>query len=275
MSKEIKRKPSAKSTAKTETASKPVAKPKAKTTAKRKEAPKRPVVFSIPKGGGIWYKLRQHEVIIHDDEKKYNREIRYCPAERSIYKDEQSDVARREQIVFREGALLVNHTMPNLIEYLRKHPDNHANGGRVFIEVNTENDAQAQLDKEFMLHDAIDVIKRSDIEELLPVALSLGIDSSLSSIEIKRALLSHAKSNPKQFMDTLESPFVKIKALVVTACDFNILNPKTDGMYWYDNNSLIIPTPMGQDTKDIFSRFLMTERGIAVREELERQVGSL
>jgi hypothetical protein len=263
------------------TVQKPVSKPaevSAQTPSapiKRKPSAPKPVVFSIPKGGGIWYKIRQSEVIVYDEAKGYNREIRFCPAERSIFKDEQSDVARREQIVFREGTLLVQHTQPNLIAYLRNHPDNKQNGGRVFIEVDTEVDANAELTREFVMHDAVDIIKTRSIDELMPMALAYGISSDLSSIEIKRALLQQAKGDPTSFMEMIDSPFVKLKALVVTAIDFQIIKPMTDGMRWFDSNALICPTPMGQDTKEVFSRFLMTDRGIAVREELERQVDSL
>jgi hypothetical protein len=50
---------------------------------------------------------------------------------------------------------------------------------------------------------------------------------------------------------------------------------KPDGMYWGDNNALISPTPMGQNTVETFTRFLMTERGNTVRDELQRQIDSL
>lgn len=264
------------------TPKRPAAKPveasvaKATTAAKsKKPAAPKPVVFSVPKGGGIWYKLRQDDIVIFDAEAGYNREIRYCPAEKSIYLEDQSPAARREQIVFREGTLMVPHTSPNLIEYLRTHPDNQGNGGRVFLEINNESNAEEELEREFILHDAISYIKSNDVDTLLPLALSYGIDGSLSSLEIKRSLLQQAKGNPKSFMEAVDSPLVKLKALVITAIDFQVIKPKADGMYWFDSNQIIIPTPAGTDTKNHFTRFLMSERGYDVREELERQIGSL
>lgn len=245
-----------------------------KLASKKPAAPKN-VVFSIPKGGGIWYKIKQDDVVIYDAENGYNREIRYCPAEKSIYLDEQSPAARREQIVFREGTLQVSHTRPNLIEYLRNHPDNKANGGSRFIEVKNEVNAEAELEKEFLLHDAVSWIKENDLDTILPLALSYGISADLSSLEIKRALLQQAKGNPASFMEQVSSPLVALKAVVITALDFQILKSKADGMYWFDSNSLICPTPAGADTKATFVRFLMSERGYDVREEIERQLNSL
>ena len=245
-----------------------------KPSARKPSAPK-PVVFNIIKGGGIWYKLRQNNIVVFDEEKGYNREIRYCPAERSVYKDEQSDSARREQVVFRDGILTVPHTNPILIEFLRLHPDNSDNGGIRFNEVNDEVNAEAELNLEFALHDAIAKIKLSPLDELIPVALSYGISSDLSSMEIKRALLQQAKSNPVSFVEAFDSPSVKLKASVITAIDFQILKSTEDGMYWFDSNQMIMPTPMGQETVAVFTRFLMTDKGNPVRDEIERQLADL
>ena len=248
--------------------------PKVKVSTRKPSAPK-PVVFNIVKGGGIWYKLRQNNIIVFDEEAGYNREIRYCPAERSVYMDEQSESARRSQIVFRDGMLTVGHTDPVLLEFLRLHPDNIANGGTRFNEVNTEVNAKAELDREFAMHDAVDVIKTTPLEQLMPLALSYGIGSDLSSMEIKRALLQHAKANPVDFLAAVDSPMVKLKANVITALDFQILKEDNEGMYWNDTNTLIMQTPMGQDTVSTFTRFLMTDKGNSVRDEIERQLDSL
>ena len=269
--KKVTRKPASKPTLKGAEAPKS----QTKLTAKRKPASPKPVVFNIIKGGGIWYKLPQNNITIFDKEKGYNREIRYCPAERSVYRDEQSEVARREQIVFRDGLLSVPETDPILLEYLRLHPDNKVNGGKRFNEVNNEVDAEKELEREFMLHDAIAKIKVSGIDELIPVALSYGISADLSSIEIKRALLQQAKGNPEKFMQSFNNPMVKMRADVVTALDFQILKQSVDGMYWYDSNTLIMPTPVGQDTLDVFVRFLTTDKGNPVRNEIESQLSNL
>lgn len=263
-------------TPKTAKSAVPTPTPKAKIRLKSKKPAKpAPVVFSIPKGGGIWYKIKQDDIVVFDEDKGYNREIRFCPAERSIYLDEQSSVARREQIIFRDGTLNVPHSSPNLIEYLRNHPENKANNGTLFIEVNTEVDAKGELEKEFLVHDAISFIKDADVDTLLPIALSYGIDGNLSSLEIKRSLIQQAKGDPTSFMEATNSPLVQLRAVVITAMEFQILRAKGDGMYWFDSNQIICPTPTGQSTQKVFTRFLMSDRGYDVREELDRQLNAL
>lgn len=264
-------------TVKRTSAKKPAAKAKAaakRPVAKKKSAPK-PTVFSVVKGGGIYYKIPQKNIIVFDEEQGYNREIRYARGERSIFVDEQSPSARRETIVFRDKALMVLPSQPELLAYLRMHPANVANGGKIFQEVNNESTAEQDVENEFLVHDAIGLIRSTSLEELMPMVLSYGIDSEMSSVEIKKELLKFAKSNPKNFMDLFSSPVVQIKADVLTAIDFQILVAKPDGMYWGDNNALISPTPMGQNTVETFTRFLMTERGNTVRDELQRQIDSL
>tara|TARA_R110002126_G_scaffold3026_12_gene16561 strand:+ start:9097 stop:9969 length:873 start_codon:yes stop_codon:yes gene_type:complete len=264
-------------------ASKPAA-PKSKPTAvgnvkpsKRptRKAALKPTVFAINRGGGIWCKIPQKNIIIFDEEKGYNREIRFARGERSIYVEEQSSSAQRQVIVFRDKVLSVLHTQPELLTYLRAHPSNVANGGSLFSEVNLTVNAKKEVEDEFLVHDAISLIRSTSTDELMPMVLSYGIDPSMGSMEIKKELLKFAKSNATSFMELFNSPIVQVKADVLTGVDFQILSSKPDGMYWGDNNSLITPTPMGQNSIDVFSRFLMTDRGAQVREELKRQIDML
>ena len=266
---------SVKRTSAKKTATKPAAKTKTASKRPAKKAAPKPTVFVITKGGGIYYKIRQKSVIVFDEEKGFNRQIRYVRGERSIFVDEQSPTAVLSPIVFRDKTLVVQPSEVELLSYLRTHPDNRDNGGKVFNEVNNESNAEVDVENEFLVHDAIGLIRSSSIEELMPMVLSYGIDSNMTSMEIKKELLKFAKANAKSFMELYDSPVVQIKADVLTAIDFEILVAKPDGMYWGDNNALISPTPMGQNTVEVFTRYLMTERGNAVRDELQRQIDSL
>ena len=266
---------SVKRTSAKKTATKPVAKTKKAVKRPTKKAAPKPSTFVITKGGGIYYKIKQKGIIVFDETEGYNREIRYVRGERSIFLDEQSKSAVLTPIVFRDGRLVVQPNEVELAKYLRSHPDNKSNNGSVFFEVSDESNAEATVENEFLVHDAIGLIRSSSIEELMPMVLSYGIDSSMTSMEIKKELLKFAKANAKSFMELFDSPVVQIKADVLTAVDFQILVSKPDGMYWGDNNALISPTPMGQNTIEVFTRYLMTERGNAVRDELQRQIDSL
>lgn len=236
---------------------------------------KRDKVYTINKGGGIWYKLKQNNITIFDEETGRVRQLRYSPNEMSVWADEQSENIIREQVVFINKNILVQYTKPNLQKYLDLHPDNIANGGKVFHLVDTEKKATVELDQEFMALDAVGLVRDKSIDELLPVAMYLGIDTNQKNMEIKRELLREAKANPKRFIEMFDNPVVKVKSTIISAVDFQIVRADNDGLKWYDTNRLIVATPAGQDTIDIATRFCLSEKGAMVLEEIETQLSKI
>lgn len=234
---------------------------------KQKEGRKQKV-YSVVSGGGIWFKLNQNNITIYDPTADTVRAIRYCPNEPSIYVDLQSVNAMRDHIVFRDGYLAVPANKPNLQDYLDAHPDNKANGGNVFFAVDTSKKAEEDLDKEFLLHDAISLVRDKSIDELLPVAMYLGINIEQRNQEIRRELLTEAKANPRAFIEMFDNPMVKIRSAIRQAIDFQLLRERPDGIYWFDTNRLIITAPAGQDPADVLTRYCMTEKGAPIYDEV-------
>ena len=230
-------------------------------------------VYTIPKGAGILFRIKS-DAIIYDKTTGRNRQIRYCPNEPSVFADEQSDSAVRAHVLFENGILAALEQQPNLQDFLDLHPMNKANGGGTFEEVNTEAKAEVDLDNEFLLHDAVALVRNKSIDELMPVAIYLGMDTNQKNAELKRELLMEAKGNPKRFIEMFDNPQVQVRAIIKKAVDFQILNAKEDGMFWFDSNRMIIATPVGQDTIKVMTQFCLTEKGStaleSIREELEK-----
>lgn len=248
----------------------------AKSSVKRSidETPKQRI-YTIPTGGGIWFKLKQTNITVFDEETQRVRQLRYSPNEMSVWADEQGDNIIREQIIFQNKNLSVPPTKPNLAKYLDLHPDNRANGGKHFQLVNTESNAEAEVADEFVTLDAVMLVREKSIDELLPVAMYLGINVNQKNIEIKRELLLEAKSNPKRFIDMFDNPQVNTRSTIMSAIDFQIVRADGDGLKWFDSGKLIVATPAGQDTLDTATRFCLSERGGTVYEEIERQLSKL
>lgn len=228
-------------------------------------------IYHIPNGGGIIYTIKS-EAIIYDSNTNTNRQIRYCPNEPSVFVDEQSNFAVRQHVIFENGMLYVPVENPTLQRFLDLHPGNRANGGGIFEEVNTERNAQVDVDSEFVMHDAIGLIRNKSIDDLLPVAIYLGIDTNQKNAEIKRELLLEAKSNPSKFISLFDNPVVQARAAVKNALAYQILREKPDGMYWFDSGRLIVSTPAGQDTVEVMSRFCLSEKGSILYNELKDQL---
>tara|TARA_R110002033_G_scaffold41570_2_gene82246 strand:- start:470 stop:1300 length:831 start_codon:yes stop_codon:yes gene_type:complete len=256
----------------------PVASPapaKKKPSIKRKEQVKFNKEFEIPKNGGVVFLLPQKGVTIYDNDKDTVREIRYCPNEPSIYIDEQSQNARREAITFREGRIFVPKDKPNLRLFLEAHPLNMANGGQLFKEVNKKVEAEQELKKEFLQNEAIMMVREKSIEELLPVAIYFNVNIDQPTSEIRFNLLRIAKKKPSEFIEAFDSPQVQVRSTVKQAADYQILNVKKDGVYWFDSNGLIVSVPVGQDPLDVMVRFCLTEKGSSVLSSLEERLERL
>ena len=121
------------------------------------------------------------------------REMRYCPNEPSIWADEQGDNARKETVAFRDGKLFVPKDKPNLRKFMDLHPMNINNGGKIFRQVDKKKDAEVELKKEFILSEAIGMVRDKDISELLPIAMYFGININVAVSEIRYNLLKHCK----------------------------------------------------------------------------------
>jgi hypothetical protein len=201
--------------------------------------------------------------------------MRYCPNEPSIWADEQGDKARKETVCFREGKLFVPKDKPNLRQFMDLHPMNMANGGKIFRQVDKKKDAENELAKEFKLNEAIAMVRDKDINELLPIALYFGVNINTPVTEIRYNLLNIAKKKTQEFIQSFDSPQVQTRSTIQQAKDYQIINVKSDGTYWFDSNRLIVSTPVGQDSMDVMVRFCLTEKGASVLSTLEDRLDRL
>jgi len=187
---------------------------KKKRSIKRKETVSTVSEYEIIKGGGIVFMLPQKGVTIYDKENDTVREIRYCPNEPSIFVDEQSENALRESVIFNNSRLFIPKEKPNLKKFLELHPSNTLNGGSLFKVVNKTKDASEELEKEFLVSDAISIVRDRDINDLLAIAMYYGININADTTEIRYNLLRIAKSKPKDFLQSLDSPEVTCRSSV-------------------------------------------------------------
>ena len=253
----------------------PKAAPKKKRTIKRKEESSIAVEYEIPRGGGIVFMLPQKGVTVYDKENDTVREIRYCPNEPSIFVDEQSENAVKQSVIFELGRLFVPKQKPNLKKFLELHPSNKANGGNIFKLVDKRKDAEEELNREFLVSDAVSIVRDREISDLLAIALYYGININGATSEIRYNLLRIAKSKPKEFLQSLDSPEVTCRSTIKQASDYQIISLRPNGVYWFDANSLIVSVPVGQDPTDTMVRFCLTEKGASVLSLIEERLDKL
>lgn len=249
--------------------------PPQKRKIKRKETILYHAEYEIPKNAGIVYMLPQKGITVYDSDKDTVREMRYCPNEPSIWADEQGNNARKETVAFREGKLFVPKDKPNLRQFMDLHPMNINNGGKIFKQIDKKQDAEIELKKEFTLSEAIGMVRDKDINELLPVALYFGVNINSPVSEIRYNLLNIAKKRTEEFIQSFDSPQVQVRSSIQQAKDYQIINLKADGCYWFDSNRLIVSVPVGQDAMDVMVRFCLTEKGSPVLSTIEDRLDKL
>ena len=238
----------------------------------RRETKKNEVLeYRLFKKSGATFLMVQKNVTIVEDGKL--REIRYCPNEPTIYRDEQDKSSTRQAVVFLDGVIYVRPDQPNLAEYLDKHPENKKNGGNRFYLYEEEKVSEARLEDEFEVHDAISLIRTKDLDDLLSVAISYGLNIDRPVNEIKHDLMVTAKKSPKNFIEAFDNPIVEMKSKMAQARKYQVIRVKGDGIFWYDSNKLIISVPSGKDPMDILVRHCMTEAAAPLVAEIERQLG--
>lgn len=245
---------------------------KPKTQIKRQEKTNEILEYTTLRKRGAIHLMKQAGVTVHDKEQDRLRAIRYCPSEGSIFVDEQSEFAVKQAIVFNEGRLFVRPDQPNLRDYMNAHPGNVANGGNLFKLENKEQKAEIKVDQEFLLADAVSLVRDKDLNDLLGVAVALGMNVDRPVNEIKHDLLVYAKKSPQKFIDSFDNPVVEMKAKIRQAAKYQIIKLEPSGVKWFDSNQLIVSVPAGKNPLDVFVRYCLTEAAVPVVEEIEKQL---
>jgi len=152
---------------------------------------KKPLSRSI-KGANIhWF----------DEEQGYERELKYCSNQRTVFVDEMKGDQRLEHIVFRNGMLIVEKEKTVLQKLLSLyHPDRDT----MFYEEKPAAKAASQIEWLEMEIEALNAAKNLDIdmaEAVMRVEIGSKV-SEMSSKELKRDLLLYAKKNPQLFLRT-------------------------------------------------------------------------
>lgn len=230
---------------------------------KREQAP---LSYTLPSRNTARFPL-----MYFDEDNNVNRALRYARNQRSPFEDDQDGNAILEPIVFEDGLLFVPKNNPVLQEFLYYHPMN----GRKFIEVDNEKDAAVVVENLNAEVDALIEARGLDIsiaESVGRVLFNKDV-SKMSSAEIKRDILMYAKNYPKDFLNVLNDPMLKLQSTVHLLFDKNILSfRKNKKEVWYNtssNKTRMLVIPFGEDPHYIVSSFLSSDEGIESLRMLE------
>lgn len=228
-----------------------------------------PLSFMLPTRNS-----RRYPLMHFDEAKGENRALRYARNQKSPFEDEQDGNAIVEPVIFEDGFLHVSRTNPVLQEFLHYHPMN----GSKFVEVNTEKDAQKEMDVLNSRVDALIEARQLDIDQVEALARVLfNTDvSRTTSAELRRDILIFAEQEPAQFLNAVKDPTLKLNSLVQEFFSHKVLvfkNNKKD-VYFNTpkNKKRMLNLPFGEDPYYVISSYLQTDEGVDILKFLEKNL---
>ena len=206
-----------------------------------------------------------------DEEKGFNRALRYARNQKSPFEDEQDGNFILEPVIFEDGLLRVPKENQVLQQFLHYHPMN----GKKFIEVNNEKDASQEVEYLNYEVDALIEARNLDVAQLENVCRVLfGKNvSKMSTAELKRDVLVFAKRNPRSFLEAIKDPELMHSANIQRFFDDGLLTTRrNDSEVWYNtptNKTKMLTIPYGQDKVTAASTFLKSDDGLEALTMLE------
>jgi hypothetical protein len=214
---------------------------------------------------------RRYPLLWYDEEKNQNRPLRYAINQKSPFEDEQDGNAIIEPITFEGGFLFVPRTNPVLQEFLYYHPQSNV----IFEEVDSERDAQQVVEELTAEVDALIAAREMTIEQLETVGRVLfqRDTTKVTTAELKRDILVYARNYPKQFIDALEDPMLKLQSSVHIFFDNGLLGFRNGNKeVWYNtptNKKKMLTVPYGEDAYVLVALYLKSDEGIEALKMLE------
>ena len=232
---------------------------------------------------------KKRKLLVFDEDKGVSRPIRHCPNEPTIYADKQSEFAFVQPLWFMHGYLEVPRESQITQQFLDMHPDNVANGGNLFEEINDEKEAENDLkidDIKIDIYNAIRKIASEDGGEYkLEAVVAVLEDSVVTASEmglksLKRRLYQEVEADYEFFCDDsgnvtiFQDDFISRKYFVLRALKENVIkkSPNNKSIVWTRDGNLIATAPRGVELTDFFTDFLATEEGMLVGEEIKRRI---
>lgn len=224
---------------------------------------KKPLSRSIRATGIYWF----------DEDKGYERELKYCENQRTPFVDEMVGDQRLAHIVFRSGSLFVpkeKTVLQKLLSLYHPHRDN------IFTEYKPVQEAANQLDWLEFEVEALMAAKNLDIdmaEAVMRVEVGSKV-SEMSSKELRRDLLLYAKRNPRLFLELLNDDNVVLRNFGIKATEMGIIKLSSDQrtFNWGSNDRKLMTVPFDEHPYNALAAWFKTDEGMEIYSNIEKRL---
>ena len=224
---------------------------------------KKPLSRSIKSANIYWF----------DEEKGYERELKYCQNQRTPFVDEMKGDQRLEHIIFRSGALFVEKEKTVLQKLLSLY---HPHRNSIFEEYKPSALAAEEIDILELQVDALVAARNIDIdmaEAIMRVERGSEV-SKLSSKELRRDLLVFARNNPKLFLELADDENVMLRNFGIRAVEGGILRLSSDqrNFLWGSNGRKVMTIPFDEHPYTALAHWFKTDEGMEIYSNIEKRL---
>ncbi len=217
--------------------------------------------------------IRSTNIFWFDEEKGYERELKYCENQRTCFVDEMEGEQRLSHIVFRNGALSVPRTKTTLQKLLSLY---HPHADNVFEEWKPKAIAENQIDSLELEIDALNAARGLDIdmaEAVMRVEIGSRV-TEMSSKELKRDLLLYAKRNPRLFLDLVNDDNVMLRNFGIKATELGVIKLSSDQrtFSWGTNDRKLMTVPFDEHPYSALAMWFKTDEGMEIYSNIEKRL---
>ena len=221
------------------------------------------------------YIIKSANIYYFDEEKGYERELKYCQNQKTCFVDEMKGDQRLEHIVFRGGALFVEKSKTVLQKLLSLY---HPYRDKLFEEHKPAKIAAEEIDVLNEQVDALIAAKNIDIdmaEAIMRVEIGSEV-SKLSSKELKRDLLVFARNNPKLFLELADDENVMLRNFGIRAVEAGILRLSSDqrNFLWGSNGRKLMVIPFDEHPYTALAHWFKTDEGMDIYSNIEKRLNN-
>ena len=219
--------------------------------------------------------IKSANIYWFDEEKGYERELKYCENQRTCFVDEMKGDQRLSHIIFRNGSLFVPKEKTVLQKMLSLY---HPHKDKIYIEHMPSKLAADEIDVLEQQVEALVAARNIDIdmaEAIMRVEVGSKV-SNLSSKELRRDLLVFARNNPKLFLELADDENVMLRNFGIRAVEAGILRLSSDqrNFLWGSNGRKIMVIPFDEHPYTALAHWFKTDEGMEIYANIEKRLNN-
>jgi len=219
--------------------------------------------------------IKSADIYWFDEEKGYERELKYCENQQTCFVDEMKGDQRLSHVIFRNGVLVVPKEKTILQKLLSVY---HPMRGVLYTELKPQAIAESQIDVLEMEIEALNAAKNLDIdiaEAVMRVEIGSKV-SEMSSKELKRDLLLYAKKNPRLFLELVTDENVVLRNFGIRATEMKIIKLSSDQrtFMWGSNDRKLCTVPFDEHPYSALAAWFKTDEGMEIYTNIEKRLNN-